>query len=635
MFQTFDDRSDPNSGAERLSQLRAELARHKLTGFVVPHADEHQSETLPASAERLAWLTGFTGSAGMAVVLKDQAGLFVDGRYTIQAGGQVDTKAFEIVDLIGAPPSKWLAEKLSAGDRIGYDPWLMTAAEVRRFVETCEAAGATFVAVAKNPLDHIWTDQPPAPMGAVNLHPLDYAGQSASAKIAEIQEALSRGKADSAILTLPDSIAWAFNIRGSDIARNPVALAYAIVPRTGMPGLFIDGRKLSDKVRASLSEIVEIYEPNQFNPVLKVLGKEGARVLFDPRSAAEIIEWTLEDGGATIVEGPDPVILLKARKNETELAGARRAHIRDGAAMVRFLAWLDKTAPDKKLDEIAAVSKLEELRTDTAGSDGSALADISFYTIAGAGPNGAIVHYRVTEKTSRRLESGALFLVDSGGQYRDGTTDITRTVAIGAPSDEMRDRFTRVLKGHIAVATARFPAGTTGAQLDGFARQALWQGGFDFAHGTGHGVGSFLSVHEGPAHIAKTATVALEAGMIVSNEPGYYKEGEYGIRIENLLAVTPGEEIEGGEHAMHAFETLSLCPIDSNLIEHSLLSAEEIAWLNAYHARLSPALNHLLDKEEQAWLAEATKPLAPSAPQRSGTRTRRTTRSSPRRVKRW
>ena len=610
MFQSFDDPSDPTAGAVRLSQVRAELDRQGLTGFVVPHADEYQSEYLPASAERLAWLTGFTGSAGMAIVLRERAALFVDGRYTLQAGTQVDTEAFEIVDLIGSPPSKWISDKLSTEDRLGYDPWLMTVAQVRSFAERCEAEGAAFVPVAENPIDRLWSKRPAPPIGNVSLQSVDHAGESASVKIAALRKALADRKVDAVILTQADSIAWLFNIRGTDIAHNPVPLSYAIVPRDGKPELFIDGRKLSNTVRDHLTEIVDIGEPRTFDAALKTLGTASAKTLLDPQTASEAVGKALQDSGATLVEGTDPVVLPKARKNPVELAGSRRAHIRDGAAMVRFLAWLDRTAADGTVDEIAAATRLEEFRADTAERDGVELAEISFDTIAGAGPNGAIVHYRVTATTSRRLESGTLFLVDSGGQYRDGTTDITRTVAIGTPTAEMRERFTRVLKGHIAIATARFPVGTTGPQLDGLARHALWQAGLDYDHGTGHGVGSFLSVHEGPARIAKTGSVPLEPGMIISNEPGYYKTGEYGIRIENLEIVTQPAQISGGEREMLGFETLTLCPIDQRLIDPALLNDDETAWIDAYHARLSPALDHLLDDADRAWLKAATRPLS-------------------------
>jgi Xaa-Pro aminopeptidase len=610
MFQSFEELSDPETGAIRLDCLREELARQSLTGFIVPHADEHQSEYLPASAERLAWLTGFTGSAGMSIVLADRAVVFVDGRYTLQAAAQVDTDRFEIVDLVSEPPAKWLADKLCSDDRIGYDAWLMTVAQVRRFSDSCRKSGATLVAVDDNPIDRIWADRPTAPTGAVSIHPLEFAGADVAAKISEIQRILADKPVDAAILTQADSIAWLLNIRGADIAHNPVPLSFAILPRDARPRLFIDGRKLSNAVRARLAEVADIGEPSEFAATLQALGKTAVKVLLDPQSASDAIAKALADAGATIVDGSDPVVLPKARKNSTELDGARRAHIRDGATMVRFLAWLDRTAPSGDLDEIAAATKLEQLRADTAKRDGAELVDISFDTIAGYGPNGAIVHYRVTTKTSRRLEPGSLFLVDSGGQYRDGTTDITRTVTIGAPTAEMRDRFTRVLKGHIAVATARFPSGTPGAQLDTLARNALWRAGFDFDHGTGHGVGSFLSVHEGPARIARTGTVPIEARMILSNEPGYYKAGAYGIRIENLVAVAPAAPIAGGDRDMLGFETLTLCPIDRRLIDLSLLGPDEIAWLDGYHAQLGSALNHLLNEAERGWLEEATRPLA-------------------------
>jgi Xaa-Pro aminopeptidase len=610
MFQSFEELSDPKAGPVRLDRLRKELARRGLTAFIVPHADEHQSEYLPASAERLAWLTGFTGSAGMAIVLADRAAVFVDGRYTLQASAQVDTDHFEIVDLVGEPPAEWLADKVTDDDRIGYDPWLLTAKQVHRFADACRKSGTAFVAVDDNPIDRIWLDRPAPPIGAVSLHPLRFAGADVAEKIADIQGVLAGKSVDAAVLTQADSIAWLLNIRGADIAHNPVPLSFAILPRNGRPRLFIDGRKLSNMVRTRLAEIADIGEPVEFGTDLEALGKTAARVLLDPQSAAEAVAKTLADSGATIVDGNDPVLLPKARKNATELDGARRAHIRDGAAMVQFLAWLGREAPSGNIDEIAAATRLEEFRANTARRDGSELVDISFDTIAGYASNGAVVHYRVTTKTSRRLEPGSLFLIDSGGQYCDGTTDITRTVAIGEPTAEMRDRFTRVFKGHVAVATARFPAGTPGAQLDALARDALWRAGFDFDHGTGHGVGSFLSVHEGPARIAKTGTVPIEAGMILSNEPGYYKAGAYGIRIENLVAVEAASPIAGGDRDMLGFETITLCPIDRRLIDVVLLNPDEIGWLDSYHARIGPALNHLLDEPAREWLEEATRPLA-------------------------
>ncbi|HET7716041.1 MAG TPA: aminopeptidase P family protein [Bauldia sp.] len=602
-------RRTENATRDRLKRLRGELQRQGLTGFIVPHTDEYQSEYLPPSAERLAWLTGFTGSAGAAVVLPAEAALFVDGRYTIQARDQVDPKSFALEHLIETPPAKWLKSRVKPGDRIGYDPWLLTADEVKRLEDVCRAAEAELVAVSGNPIDHIWSDRPPPPLGMVTVHPTELAGEEARAKIARLQAAIGDARADAAVLTQADSIAWTFNLRGADIAHNPVALAYAVLPVGGKPSLFIDGRKLSNRVRATLADVAELREPAEFHAALAELGRQGARVLIDPKGTPAAVAAAIRAPGGIIVEGVDPAELPKARKNDTELAGARRAHVRDGAAMVRFLSWLDRAARNEDIDELAAEAKLAELRADTARRDGSELVDLSFATISGAGPNGAIVHYRVTPQTNRRLVDGTLYLVDSGGQYRDGTTDITRTIAIGRPTAEMRDRFTRVLKGHIAIATARFPVGTTGAQLDTLARVALWQAGLDYDHGTGHGVGSFLSVHEGPARISKLGTVPLEPGMILSNEPGYYKPGAYGIRIENLVVVKPPEPVPGGDRMMLGFETLTLAPIDRRLIDTSLMTPAEIEWVDIYHARLAPALDRLLDEAERRWLAAATAPL--------------------------
>ncbi len=594
----------------RTARLRKELAKSGLTGFVIPHADEHQSEYLPPAAERLAWLTGFTGSAGIAIVLADTAAIFVDGRYTLQVRNETDAALFTPEHVSETPPTKWLAQHLKAGDHIGYDPWLMTVAEVRRYAETCTAAGAELVAVDVNPIDTIWEDRPSPPLGAVSLQPLELAGEASSEKIARLQRAIAEKKADAAVLGQANSVAWTFNIRGGDIAHNPVALAFTILPATGRPTVFIDGRKLSNAVRDALSDLAEIEEPDAFARRLAQLGETKARVMLDPQATADAIAAVIRENGGTVIDAADPAVLPKARKNATELAGTRRAHIRDGAAMVRFLAWLDRVGPTGTIDEIAAVEKLREFRAETAKKDGSELVDVSFDTISGAGPNGAIVHYRVSPATSLPIKPDMLYLVDSGAQYRDGTTDITRTVPIGTPTDEMRDRFTRVLRGMIAVATARFPVGATGAQLDTLARHWLWQAGLDFDHGTGHGVGAFLSVHEGPARISKLGNTPLEPGMILSDEPGYYKTGAFGIRIENLVVVTPPAQIAGGDRPMMGFETLTFAPIDRRLIVPSLMSADEIAWLDAYHAGLPAKLGHLLDDGEKAWLAAAIKPLA-------------------------
>ncbi|MEJ0013394.1 MAG: aminopeptidase P family protein [Bauldia sp.] len=596
-----------SSAATRLTALRASLVASGLTGLIVPHADEHQSEYLPASAERLAWLTGFTGSAGLAIVLATEAAIFIDGRYTLQAAQQVDVASFAREHLIEHPPAKWLAAHAKKGDRIGYDPWLMTVAEVRRFAEACETAEAALVPVTANPLDALWRDRPAAPMAPVSLQPAALAGEEAAAKIARLQAGLAERKIDAAVITQADSVAWLLNVRGGDVAHNPVALAYAVLPAAGKPELFIDGRKLSNSIRATLAEIADPREPAALTAALTELG--GKRVLIDPQTTSQAVAGAVTAAGGMLVEGSDPVVLPRARKNATEIAGIRRAHVRDGAAMVRFLAWFDREGASGRYDEIALSDKLREFRADTATKDGSELVDLSFDSISGAGPNGAVIHYRASPESARVLRPGELYLIDSGAQYRDGTTDITRTISTGNPTPEMRDRFTRVLKGHIGIATARFPVGASGAQIDSFARRALWEAGLDFDHGTGHGVGAFLSVHEGPARISKVSTVPLEPGMLLSNEPGYYRTGAYGIRIENLVLVLPPQEIAGGERPILSFETVSFAPIDTRLVDAALLTAEERAWLNAYHTALPAKLGHLLGADDKAWLLAATKPI--------------------------
>ncbi|ADZ69790.1 aminopeptidase P family protein [Polymorphum gilvum] len=604
MFQTFDDITDPACGAPRIAALRAELSRRGLDGFLVPRADAHQGEYVPPCDSRLHWLTGFGGSAGIAIVLADRAAIFVDGRYTLQVREQVDTDVFEPQHLIDEPPTTWLAMHLEQGMRLGYDPMLHTVNGVRRLKAACEKAGADLVAVADNPVDAAWLDRPAPPVGAVSLYPISLAGEAAADKIARISAAVTESSADAAVLTQPDSIAWLFNIRGSDVSHTPLPLSFAIVRRDRKPALFIDGRKLSNSVRDTLSNLAEIGEPAGFLPALKDLGSQGSAVLIDPDLAGQAIADQIVAGGGRVVEGADPVLLPKAVKNEVEIAGARAAHLRDAVAYVRFLHWFDLTAPAGDLDEIGAAQALERFRLETG-----ALKDISFDTISGAGPNGAICHYRVNRQSNRKIPVGRPFLIDSGGQYEDGTTDITRTLAVGPMSDEMKRHFTLVLKGHIAIATARFPVGTTGAQLDTLARIALWKAGLDFDHGTGHGVGVYLSVHEGPQRIAKTGTVPLKPGMILSNEPGYYPAGRYGIRIENLEVVTGPFEVDGGERPMLGFETLTLAPIDTRLVDASLLTGEERAWLNAYHRRVLTTVGPLLDEEAGRWLEVATQPI--------------------------
>ena len=603
MFQSFALVAEPSHGPARLAALRAELSRRGLTGFLVPRTDEYRGEYVAACAERLAWLTGFTGSAGIAVILRDAAAIFVDGRYTLQVRDQVDTTAFAPLHSARMPPHRWIAAHATAHDRIGYDPWLHSGAERERLDAACRKAGAELVRCPDNPVDAVWPDRPPPPLAPIALHGLEYSGESSTDKLTRIDAALVEAGVAAAPLVESDAIAWTFNIRGHDVPHAPLPHGFALLRTGKRPQLFLDRRKLPEKVRDALRELAEIAEPGDFQDALAALGK--VPVLADPASTPVAVLDAIEAAGATLVEGPSPVIAMKARKNAVEAAGARAAHRRDGKAMVEFLAWLDDNAASGEIDEIAAARKLESLRAASGE-----LRDISFDTISASGPNGAIVHYRVTEATSRRLEAGTLYLVDSGGQYCDGTTDITRTIAIGRPNAEMKDRFTRVLKGHIAIATARFPVGTTGAQLDTLARTALWRAGLDYDHGTGHGVGSYLNVHEGPQRIARTGTAPLEPGMILSNEPGYYKPDEYGIRIENLLLVGEPETVAGGERKLLSFETLTLCPIDLRLVETTMLDAGEIAWLNAYHARIAETLGPLLDDRVRAWLERATRPVA-------------------------
>lgn len=602
MFQTFDNVSDPSHGKERIAALRAELGKRGLAAFLVPLADEHQGEDIAPSARRLRWLTGFAGSAGLAIILADRAAIFVDGRYTLQVREQVDLSVIEPHHLHDEPPQDWLKTVVGAGARIGFDPWLMTAAEVAKFETALSAVGAELVPTDGNPVDAVWTDRPEPPKGKVQLFPEQLAGESAQSKLAAAAAAIAKAGADAAVLTRPDSIAWLLNIRGSDIPRTPEALSFAILRKDGRPSLFIDGAKLDNVVRDRLEQIASVETPKAFAPALSALG---GSVLVDKASAAYEVVRRIEAGGGKVVAGADPVVLPKALKNATELNGIRAAHVRDGVAMVRFLAWVDREAIKGGLDEIAVTKKLEEFRRDTG-----ALRDISFDTIAGAGPNAAIPHYHVSTASNRKVEIDNILLVDSGAQYEDGTTDITRTMIVGKPTREMADRFTRVLIGHIRLSEARFPKGTTGAHLDILARQALWNAGLDFDHGTGHGVGHYLSVHEGPARISKAGHVALEPGMLLSNEPGYYKAGAWGIRIENLVIVTEAQAIEGGERPMLGFETVTLCPIDRRLVLPELMSAGERAWLDAYHGQVRKTLLPLIsDADDRAWLIAATESL--------------------------
>ncbi|HEY3640893.1 MAG TPA: aminopeptidase P family protein [Xanthobacteraceae bacterium] len=603
-FQSFEDAPEGAASAPRVKALRTELARRGLTGFIVPRADRHQNEYVPAADERLAWLTGFTGSAGAAVVLMERAALFVDGRYTLQVRAQVDTSVFAIEHLVETPPHQWLEQNLTGQDRLGYDPWLHTVESAERLAKACAASGAALVAVEPDLFDAIWTDRPAPPLGPIRLHDVAFAGEEAITKLARIRPEIGKLKADALVISDPHCVAWTFNIRGSDVPHTPLPLAFAIIPREGRPALYVDGRKLANDVRHSLEALADVREPADLARDLAALGQAGKTVRIDPATAADALARQITGPGGKLSRGPDPIVLMKAVKNSVEIEGARAAQRRDGVAIVRFLAWFERAAAGGRLSEIAAVEALESLRRDTGK-----LKDISFPTIAGAGPDGAIVHYRVTRKTNRLISPGNLFLIDSGAQYEDGTTDITRTLAVGAPTEEMRERFTRVLKGHIAIARAVFPDGTTGAQLDSFARQFLWEVGLDFDHGTGHGVGSYLSVHEGPARLSKLGTVPLKRGMILSNEPGYYKTDHYGIRIENLVLVTEAPSVAGAEKPLNAFETLTLAPIDRRLVKPAMLTAEESRWLDRYHAQVAGTLTPLLDAPTREWLQAATAPI--------------------------
>ncbi len=602
-FQSFEDRTERAGSAPRLAALRAELKRRGLDGLIVPRADRYQNEYVPPCAERLAWLTGFTGSAGVAIVLADCAAIFVDGRYLVQVREEVDCAAFTVEHLVEHPPAAWIEENLQSGAKLGYSPWLHTVDGAERLAKACDAASGSLVAVTDNPLDALWRTRPQPPVGAAVVHDLRYAGEDAAAKLARIGEAFAK-RADVLIVSDPQAVSWLFNIRGRDVPHVPVVLAFATVQRSGRPAIYIEPRKLTGAVRGWLEMLATVRTPTDFEKDLAALGKARRAVMLDPALCPDAVARMVTENGGKIVRAADPIAPMKAVKNAAEIAGARAAHLRDGAAVTRFLAWFDREAPRGKLTEIDTVEALESFRRDTG-----LLKDISFPTIAGAGPDGAIVHYRVTRRTNRRIAPGELFLIDSGGQYEDGTTDITRTIVTGTPSADMRRNFTLVLKGHIAIAHALFPDGTTGAQLDPLARQFLWRDGLDFDHGTGHGVGSYLSVHEGPARIAKLGSAPLKRGMILSNEPGYYRAGAYGIRIENLVLVTEATPVSHAEKPLNAFETLTLAPIDRRLVETSLMTAEEIAWLDAYHRRVRDALAPLADEPTRAWLRDACAPL--------------------------
>ncbi len=583
---------------DTLPRLRAQLKAQDLDGFVVPHGDEFQNEYTSPSAERLAFVTGFTGSAGYAVILAAKAAFFTDARYTQQAEMQVAGDLFERASITGDAPMAWIAANLPAGARLGYDPWLHTPRQVEALENAVTKAGGTLVAAASSPIDAVWGNRPAAPLTQAVLHPENVAGESAASKRARLAHGLRQEGIDAAVLVNPTSIAWLLNIRGGDIPFLPVILSYAILLADGSVDWFVDPAKLNGLTLDG----VRTHAFDSFPAALRNFG--GKRVQLDggggsyPGGVSAMIVDTLRAGGARLEFLPDPCLLPKACKNEIEIAGSREAHRRDGAALSGFLAWFAQ-AERSTLTELDLVAKLAEWRQKSPLYRGP-----SFDTISGSGPNGAIMHYHVDQASNRKLDEGSLLVLDSGGQYQDGTTDITRTLALGKPDAIMREMFTLVLKGHIALATARFPKGTAGIHLDALARQFLWARGADFAHGTGHGIGSYLSVHEGPQRIsAKADPVALLPGMIVSNEPGYYEPGEYGIRIENLVAVKEGED------GFLEFETLSLAPIDRRIVVADILTRSERTWLNQYHGRVLATLTPLVDEATARWLDKACEPL--------------------------
>lgn len=587
----------------RIAAVRTKMQAQNLDGFVIPLTDEHMSEYVGAYAQRLSWLTGFDGSAGFAVVLKRVAAIFVDGRYTVQVRNEVDSQVFQYQDYDSKAVSAWISDNMTHGERLGFDPELATIGWKNGIHDSLSRVGAELVATSDNPVDAAWTDQPALPPAPARIHGLDHAGEKAEDKRARVAQVLKKAGADACAVTMLDNIAWAFNIRGDDVTHTPVVQAFAVLRADESATLYINDAKLTDAVRDHLGNGVEIAPRDRFYTDLSAMAAGGKSLLLDPESNNAKVFETVRSAGGSIIEGADPTSLMKAVKNAAEADGTRAAHVRDGAAVSDFLAWFDRRAPEGGLTELDAVAALWEARK----AQGAPL-DQSFDTISGSGPNGAIVHYRVSKESNRTIEAGDVYLVDSGAQYKDGTTDITRTTSVGLPSDEVRDRFTRVLKGHIALATTLFPAGTSGQSLDAIARRPLWEAGFDYAHGTGHGVGSYLAVHEGPQRIAKQASgVALRPGMILSNEPGYYKEDAYGIRIENLVLVVPSET--AGDHPVYEFETLTVVPIDRHMIAVELLSQEELNWINTYHARVYSVLKDLVKPETQAWLTAMTAPL--------------------------
>lgn len=602
-FQNYKVQGGPDWGRRHLPLLREAMTSYKIDMFIIPHEDEYQNEYLPECNERLMWATGFSGSAGAAIIASDKAVVFVDGRYTLQVAAQVDETLFEYARLEGSGLANWLAEHVKTKDVIGYDPRLHSPKSLIAIRKAVQSAGGELKALSTNPIDTAWTDRPMPPAAPVTVFPMSVAGEDHASKRARIADIIKTKSADFCLLTSPSSIAWLLNIRGGDVMCTPLPLSTVLMHSDGQVELFINPVKLSDKVRSHLGNQVSVFDEDAVEGRLKSL--KGQSVLIDPSSSSAWHFETLRAAKANIISDDDPVALPKACKNAAEIAGTTEAHKRDAVALINFLHWLDTDAQSGEYDEIQAAQKLERFRHET-----NVLKDLSFESISGAGANGAIVHYRVSEATTKRLEKGSLFLIDSGGQYVDGTTDVTRTIPIGDPSTEMRQRFTWVLKGHIALAEIRFPEGTTGSNLDVLARANLWAQGLDYDHGTGHGVGVFLGVHEGPQRISKTPnSIALRPGMIVSNEPGYYKTGAYGIRIENLQYVTEPKAISGGERMMMGFETLTLAPLHKKMIDISELSAPELHYINNYHKRVWKEISPALKGAVKEWLKTACAPI--------------------------
>ena len=609
MFQNFEVLSSPDQAAGRVARLREEFAASGVNAVAVPRSDEYLGEYVPDCAERLAWLTGFTGSAGLVLVLEDTAHVFVDGRYTNQVRAQTDAAVFHYQDSVSTPLAKFLETSGLTGLRLGIDPWTWPTSEVIRLETALKTLGGSLVFLKRNPADVIWEDRPQPPLGTVTIQPIEFSGTLAREKLAMIAATAAEAGTEAVILADPSSVAWSFNIRGQDLPSTPHPLSRAIIPAKGLPLLFIDKRKTGIEAEAYLTQIADLQPPSGFDDALEALGKSGATVLIDPTVASHAIPMLIEQSGGTVLNAPDPARLPRACKNKAEIAGSASVHRQDGAAMVRFLAWFDSQQPGT-VDEIGAAARLEDFRRMTGEAMQMPLKALSFDSISGAGPNAAIIHYRVNTQTNRRIEPGEMLLIDSGGQYVAGTTDITRTIAVGDVPAEQKRFFTLVLKGMISISLLRFPEGTRGLDIDAFARIALWKAGADFAHGTGHGVGSYLSVHEGPQSISRRGTQALLPGMILSNEPGYYRDGAFGIRIENLVTVHEPRGIDGGDKPMLGFETLTLCPIDKQLILTELLDPVELEWLNTYHARVREELSPLLAGDTALeWLETAASPL--------------------------